>query len=33
MKFLNKIYKEHRGESFRPTTEQFEKIKERFTTR
>ena len=31
LRFLNKVYKEHRGESFRPTTEQFKKIKERFT--
>ena len=33
LRFLDKVYKEHRGESFRPTAEQFEKIKERFTKR
>ena len=32
LRFLNKIYIEHRGEGFKPTAEQFEKIKERFTT-
>lgn len=33
LRFLNKVYREHRGEEFKPTAEQFEKIKERFTTR
>ena len=32
LRFLNKIYKEYKGEKFRPTAEEFEKIKERFTT-
>lgn len=32
LKFLNKVYREYRGENFRPTAEEFEKIKERFTT-
>lgn len=33
LRFLNKVYREHRGESFRPTAEEFKKVKERFTTR
>ncbi len=33
LRFLNKVYREHRGEEFKPTAEQFKKIKERFTTR
>nr|DAW61595.1 MAG TPA: hypothetical protein [Caudoviricetes sp.] len=33
MRFLNKIYIEYKGEGFKPTAEEFEKIKERFTTR
>lgn len=33
LRFLNKIYIEYKGEEFKPTAEEFEKIKERFTTR
>lgn len=33
LKFLNKIYIEYKGEEFKPTAEEFKKVKERFTTR
>lgn len=33
LKFLNKIYREYKGEEFKPTAEEFKKVKERFTTR
>ena len=32
LRFLNKIYREYKGEEFKPT-EEFKKVKERFTTR
>ncbi len=33
LRFLNKIYIEYKGEGFKPTAEEFKKVKERFTTR
>lgn len=33
LQFLNKIYREYKGEEFKPTAEEFKKVKERFTTR
>jgi len=33
LRFLNKIYIEYKGEEFKPTAEEFKKVKERFTTR
>lgn len=28
LKFLNKIYREYKGEEFKPTAEEFKKVKE-----
>ena len=33
LRFLNKIYIEYKGKGFKPTAEEFKKVKERFTTR
>ena len=33
LRFLNKIYKEYKGEEFKPTAEELDKITQRFTTR
>ncbi len=33
LRFLNKIYREYKGEEFKLTAEELKKVKERFTTR